>query len=161
MSSSPSPRRSPCCTATPRPRSPTSTRACGRASCPSPTSPDYRVSVAYDGGEPTTYDDPYRYLPTVGETDLHLINEGRHEQLWQVLGAKVRRFDNGVTGTSFAVWAPAAKGVRVKGDFNHWDGREHPMRQLGISGVWELFVPGIGSGTRYKFIILGARRRVA
>jgi len=118
--------------------------------------PDYRVSVAYDGGEPTTYDDPYRYLPTVGETDLHLINEGRHEQLWQVLGAKVRRFDNGVTGTSFAVWAPHAKGVRVKGDFNHWDGREHPMRQLGTSGVWELFVPGIGSGTRYKFVILGA-----
>ena len=118
--------------------------------------PDYRVSVAYDSGEPTTYDDPYRYLPTVGETDLHLINEGRHEQLWQVLGAKVRRFDNGVTGTSFAVWAPHAKGVRVKGDFNQWDGREHPMRQLGTSGVWELFVPGIGTGTRYKFVILGA-----
>jgi len=118
--------------------------------------PDYRVAVAYDHGEPTTYDDPYRYLPTLGDTDLHLINEGRHEQLWQVLGAHVRRFDGGVTGTSFAVWAPHAKGVRLKGDFNNWDGREHPMRQLGESGVWELFLPGVGAGTRYKFVILGA-----
>jgi 1,4-alpha-glucan branching enzyme len=61
-----------------------------------------------------------------------------------------------VTGTSFAVWAPHARGVRVKGDFNSWDGREHPMRQLGVSGVWELFVPDVGSGTRYKYVILGA-----
>ena len=118
--------------------------------------PDYRVAVAYAGGEPTTYDDPYRYLPTLGETDLHLINEGRHEQLWQVLGSHVRRLDSGVTGTSFAVWAPHATGVRLKGDFNSWDGREHPMRQLGTSGVWELFLPGVGNGTCYKFAILGA-----
>jgi 1,4-alpha-glucan branching enzyme len=91
--------------------------------------------------------------------DLHLINEGRHEQLWEVLGARVRRYDTPggpVTGTSFAVWAPHARGVRVKGDFNDWDGREHPMRQMGSSGVWELFVPGVGSGTKYKFLILGA-----
>ena len=91
--------------------------------------------------------------------DLHLINEGRHEQLWEVLGAHVRRYDGPtgtVTGTSFAVWAPHAQGVRVKGDFNSWDGREHPMRQMGVSGVWELFVPDVGSGTRYKYVVLGA-----
>ena len=101
--------------------------------------PDYRVTVTYDGG-PWTYDDPYRYLPTLGEVDLHLINEGRHEKLWTVLGAHVRTFESGVTGTSFAVWAPSARGVRIIGDFNSWDGRLHPMRQLGTSGVWELFV---------------------
>ena len=118
--------------------------------------PDYRVLVAYEGAPTVEYDDPYRYLPTLGETDLHLVNEGRHEHLWKVLGAHVRTYDNGVTGTSFAVWAPHARGVRIKADFNHWDGREHPMRQLGVSGVWELFVPGIGTGTHYKFLILGA-----
>ncbi|GAB2883358.1 1,4-alpha-glucan branching protein GlgB [Nocardioides pacificus] len=117
--------------------------------------PDYRVAVSYDA-EPIVLDDPYRYLPTLGETDLHLINEGRHENLWDVLGAKVRHYPAGVSGTSFAVWAPSARGVRLKGDFNSWDGREHPMRQLGVSGVWELFVPDIGSGTQYKFAILGA-----
>ncbi|UAL28394.1 1,4-alpha-glucan branching protein GlgB [Nocardioides rotundus] len=122
---------------------------------PGDTVPDYRIRVAYDGPA-VEVDDPYRYLPTVGETDLHLINEGRHEELWKVLGAHVRHYDNGVSGTSFAVWAPHARGVRVKGDFNHWDGREHPMRQLGSSGVWELFVPGIGHGEHYKYAVLGA-----
>jgi len=121
--------------------------------------PDYRLEVVYAGGEPHLHDDAYRYLPTLGEMDLHLINEGRHEQLWEVLGAHVRRYASptgDVSGTSFAVWAPHAKGVRVKGDFNSWDGREHPMRQMGVSGVWELFVPGVGSGSKYKFVVLGA-----
>jgi 1,4-alpha-glucan branching enzyme len=117
--------------------------------------PDYRVLVAYDGPA-TELDDPYRYLPTLGETDLHLINEGRHEKLWDVLGARVRHYPDGTWGTSFAVWAPHARAVRMKGDFNSWDGREHPMRQLGSSGVWELFVPGVGDGTLYKFLVLGA-----
>jgi len=124
-----------------------------------PDVPDYRLEVAYPGGVPHTRDDAYRYLPTLGEVDLHLINEGRHEQLWQVLGAHVLAYDSPsgpVVGTSFAVWAPHAKGVRIEGDFNSWDGREHPMRQLGVSGVWELFLPEVGSGTRYKFIVLGA-----
>jgi 1,4-alpha-glucan branching enzyme len=119
--------------------------------------PDYRLEVAYNG-DPVRTDDPYRFLPTLGEMDLHLIAEGRHEQLWQVLGAHVRRYDSPggtVTGTSFAVWAPNARGVRVVGDFNYWDGRAFPMRSLGSSGVWELFVPDIGSGTRYKYEILG------
>ncbi len=118
---------------------------------------DYRLSVVYHG---RTYraDDPYRYLPTLGEVDLHLIGEGRHEELWTVLGAHVRGYQTPggkVTGTSFAVWAPSARGVRVIGDFNGWDGRAHPMRSLGSSGVWELFVPDIGAGTRYKFAVLG------
>ncbi len=117
--------------------------------------PDYRLEVAYSGGAPTSYDDPYRYLPTLGPTDLHLINEGRHERLWEVLGAHVRTFDSGATGTSFAVWAPHARGVRVAGDFNDWDGLAHPMRQLGDSGVWELFLPDVTEGAKYKFRLLG------
>ncbi len=121
--------------------------------------PDYRLAVTYDGLTHEV-DDPYRFLPTLGQVDLHLINEGRHEQLWEVLGARVHHYEtplgDTVSGTSFAVWAPKARGVRVKGDFNSWDGREHPMRQLGESGVWELFVPDIGSGTTYKYWILGA-----
>jgi 1,4-alpha-glucan branching enzyme len=124
-----------------------------------PDVPDYRLEVAYAGHPPQVTDDAYRYLPTLGQLDLHLINEGRHEQLWDVLGAHVHVYQastGDVTGTSFAVWAPHAKGIRLKGDFNSWDGREHPMRQLGVSGVWELFVPGVGSGTKYKFAVLGA-----
>jgi 1,4-alpha-glucan branching enzyme len=124
-----------------------------------PDVPDYRLEVTYAGGAAHVTDDAYRYLPTLGELDLHLINEGRHEQLWDVLGAHVRVYDaptGPITGTAFAVWAPAAKGVRLKGDFNSWDGREHPMRELGVSGVWELFVPDVGSGAHYKFLILGA-----
>jgi len=118
---------------------------------------DYRLTVDYHG-ERYRADDPYRYLPTLGEVDLYLIGEGRHEELWTVLGAHVRRYDSPsgpVTGTSFAVWAPNARGVRVVGDFNGWDGRGHPMRSLGASGVWELFVPDIGAGTRYKYAVLG------
>ncbi len=121
--------------------------------------PDYRLEVTYADGVAHHVDDPYRYLPTLGEVDLHLINEGRHEELWNVLGSHVRRYPGAfgeITGTSFAVWAPHAQAVRVKGDFNSWDGREHPMRQMGVSGVWELFVPAIGFGTSYKYDILGA-----
>ncbi len=124
-----------------------------------PRPPDYRLEVKYAGADPVVSDDAYRYLPTLGEMDLHLINEGRHEQLWDVLGAHVRRYESptgDVSGTSFAVWAPGARGVRVKGDFNSWDGREHPMRQMGVSGVWELFVPAVGAGTHYKYLVLGA-----
>ncbi|MFA6573827.1 MAG: 1,4-alpha-glucan branching protein GlgB [Nocardioides sp.] len=120
--------------------------------------PDYRVAVSYGDG-PIELDDPYRFLPTLGQVDLHLINEGRHELLWTVLGARVHHYETAtgtISGTSFAVWAPSARSVRLKGDFNSWDGREHPMRQLGSSGVWELFVPGIGAGTTYKFGVRGA-----
>ena len=122
--------------------------------------PGYRLEVTYGDNSPLTVDDPYRFLPTLGDIDLHLINEGRHENLWEVLGSRVHRYEGPlgdvVTGTSFAVWAPSARAIRLKGSFNDWDGREHPMRQLGSSGVWELFVPGAGSGTVYKFAVLGA-----
>ena len=124
---------------------------------PGPDVPDYRIEVAYDGPV-ALVDDPYRFLPTLGEIDLHLIGEGRHEELWTVLGAHVRSYDGiagTVHGTSFAVWAPSAQGVRLTGDFNYWDGRAHPMRSMGSTGVWELFVPGIGDGTHYKFEVLG------
>ena len=124
---------------------------------PLPDVPDYRVAVSY-GPDEHVVDDPYRFLPTLGELDLHLINEGRHELLWTVLGARVHHYPGAlgpVTGTSFAVWAPSARAIRIKADFNSWDGREHPMRQLGTSGVWELFVPDVGAGTAYKFAILG------
>ena len=120
---------------------------------------DYRVEVTYPGGEAWTVDDPYRWLPTLGDVDLHLIGEGRHENLWEVLGAHVRTYDTpggAVSGTSFAVWAPNARGVRVTGEFDYWSGRGLPMRALGSSGVWELFIPGVGDGAPYKFQILGA-----
>ncbi|GGM93513.1 1,4-alpha-glucan branching enzyme GlgB [Thermopolyspora flexuosa] len=116
--------------------------------------PDYRLRVTYAGCEPQVVHDPYRHWPTIGELDLHLIGEGRHERLWEVLGARVMRHED-VDGTAFAVWAPNARGVRLIGDFNHWDGQGYPMRSLGRSGVWELFVPGIGPGERYKFAVLG------
>ncbi len=122
------------------------------ATVPGTTVPDYRLAVTYQSLPETISDDPYRHLPTLGEIDLHLIGEGRHEALWTVLGARVRA---AAGGTSFAVWAPNARGVRVIGDFNHWDGRAHPMRSLGGSGVWELLIPGVGEGATYKYDICG------
>ncbi len=122
---------------------------------------DYRLEVVYDshdGQAVHTVDDSYRYLPSLGDLDLHLIGEGRHEQLWTVLGAHLRHYDGplgGSDGTSFAVWAPNARAVRLMSDHNAWNGRTHAMRSLGGSGVWELFVPGLLAGTRYKFELLG------
>ncbi|WP_402466466.1 1,4-alpha-glucan branching protein GlgB [Isoptericola aurantiacus] len=118
--------------------------------------PDYRVRVRY-GDESTTTDDPYRFLPSLGEMDLHLIGEGRHETLWRVLGANQHVYPSArgdVVGTSFAVWAPNARGVRLVGDHNRWS-PVHPMRSLGSSGVWEIFVPDVAAGTRYKYEICG------
>ena len=97
--------------------------------------PDYRLEVTYEGLTPQAMDDPYRYLPTVGEVDLHLIGEGRHEKLWEVLGAHVQHYKSSlgdVDGVSFAVWAPNAQAVRVKGDFNAWDGRENSHALAGL-----------------------------
>ncbi|MFC9326459.1 1,4-alpha-glucan branching enzyme [Kitasatospora sp. NPDC057015] len=112
----------------------------------------HRLLVTYPGGGPLPQYDGYRARPTLGELDLHLISEGRHEQLWRALGSHLRTVD-GVEGTAFAVWAPNAAGVRLIGDFNHWDGTGHPMRSLGSSGIWELFVPGLAEGTHYKYEI--------
>lgn len=119
--------------------------------------PDYRLEVTYQDVESLTIDDPYHYLPTVGEIDLHLIGEGRHEKLWEALGAHVQHYKSelgDVDGVSFAVWAPNAQAVRVKGDFNAWDGRENSMRSLGASGIWEVFIPAVLAGACYKFEIM-------
>jgi 1,4-alpha-glucan branching enzyme len=113
----------------------------------------YELEVRYAGGETVTLRDPYSFAPTVGDLDLHLAGEGRHERLWERLGAHVRNVD-GVAGTAFAVWAPNARSVSVVGDFNAWDGRLHPMRSLGGGGIWELFVPALAAGERYKFAVL-------
>ncbi|MEU1303201.1 1,4-alpha-glucan branching protein GlgB [Streptomyces shenzhenensis] len=118
---------------------------------PHATVPAYTLLVEYEGTVHETAD-PYGFLPALGELDLHLIGEGRHEQLWRALGAEPMTHQ-GVTGTRFTVWAPNARGVRLAGGFNFWDGTGHPMRSLGSSGVWELFVPGIGEGELYKFEI--------
>jgi 1,4-alpha-glucan branching enzyme len=113
----------------------------------------YTLEVDYEGGGSFTLDDPYRFAPTIGDMDLHLIGEGRHEELYERLGAHVTEHE-GVRGTAFAVWAPAARAVSVVGDFNSWDGRLHAMRSMGPGGVWEIFLPGVEPGARYKFEIL-------
>ncbi|MGW0772792.1 1,4-alpha-glucan branching enzyme [Streptomyces sp. NPDC002835] len=120
---------------------------------PLTSTPEYRLSVTYEGHEDGfEVEDPYRFLPALGDLDLHLIGEGRHEELWTALGAHPMTHQK-VTGTRFTVWAPNARGVRVVGDFNFWDGTGFPMRSLGGTGVWELFLPGIGDGALYKFEI--------
>ncbi|MEW6581436.1 MAG: 1,4-alpha-glucan branching protein GlgB [Actinomycetota bacterium] len=112
----------------------------------------YLVETTWSGGGLELERDAYAFLPTLGELDLYLVGEGSHRQLWERLGARRLTVD-GVAGTAFAVWAPNARGVSVVGDFNHWDGRRHPMRSLGASGVWEIFLPGVGAGAAYKFEI--------
>ncbi|HVP01820.1 MAG TPA: 1,4-alpha-glucan branching protein GlgB [Solirubrobacteraceae bacterium] len=110
----------------------------------------YELRVSHQDGTVVTIRDPYSFAPTLGELDLHLIGEGRHETLHEHLGAHARTID-GAEGVAFAVWAPNARSAGIVGDFNGWDGRLHPMRSLGSSGVWELFVPGCPVGSRYKF----------
>ncbi len=113
----------------------------------------YELEATYPSGDTFAFGDPYRFWPTLGEIDLHLVGEGRHHDLWRQLGANYRVHE-GTAGTAFAVWAPNARSVRVVGDWNLWDGRVHPMRTLGGSGVWELFIPGVEPGSLYKFEIL-------
>ena len=107
----------------------------------------YQLRAAYANGEFRQFYDPYCFLPTLGDQDLYLFNEGNEHRIYEKLGAHVRDL-GGVKGVSFAVWAPSASRVSVVGNFNHWDGRFHPMRSLGASGVWELFVPGLGETPR-------------
>ncbi|MFT3836189.1 MAG: 1,4-alpha-glucan branching protein GlgB [Myxococcaceae bacterium] len=109
----------------------------------------YRLRVHY-GNRTFELHDPYSFLPTLGEQDLYFHGEGRHLRLWDRLGAHPL-IHQGVGGTAFAVWAPNASGLSVVGDFNGWDGRIHPMRTLGNSGIWELFLPEVSEGARYKF----------
>src|SRR5678816_4891922 len=88
----------------------------------------------------------------LGDIDLHLFGEGRHEEIYKKLGAHVTKIGR-KKGVAFAVWAPQAAGVSVVGDFNGWDGRQHQMHMLGTSGVWELFIPKLTAGCLYKFEI--------
>ena len=105
-------------------------------------------------GNTWEFEDPYGFGPVLGEMDEYLLGEGTHRHLWQALGAHVIRHE-GSDGVHFAVWAPNAERVSVVGDFNVWDGRRHAMRRRGATGVWEIFVPGLGEGTAYKYEIKG------
>jgi 1,4-alpha-glucan branching enzyme len=117
------------------------------------TSLQYRLRITYADATVIERADPYRFPPTLGDIDLHLFNEGTHRRLWEVLGTHVRVI-NGVSGVSAAVWAPNARRVSLVGDFCGWDGRVYPMRKLGSSGVWEIFIPDLLPGTLYKFEIV-------
>ena len=111
--------------------------------------PRYRFNVTGPGGETTTMYDPYSFESILTDYDFHLIGEGRHYTIYDRLGAQVRTVD-GISGVNFCVWAPNAQSVSVVGDFNQWDGRGHLMRKHIPSGIWELFVPEIGPGEKYK-----------
>ena len=113
----------------------------------------YRLRASNPGAS-WEFDDPFRFGPVIGELDEYLLGEGRQKRLWHTLGAHPINHE-GVDGTHFAVWAPNAERASVVGDFNIWDGRRHPMRRRGGTGVWETFVPGMGEGTIYKYEIRG------
>ena len=110
----------------------------------------YNLVVTQQDGTVRHTRDPYSFLPTLGESDLYLFGKGDERRIYDKLGAQLRTID-GVTGTSFAVWAPNAQRISVVGNFNDWDGRCHLMRSLGPSGVWEIFIPEVGEGTLYKY----------
>ncbi len=111
---------------------------------------DYRLRIRYPGGYAIETDDPYRYGRVISDYDLYLFGEGKHTRIYDRLGAHLMRIGHS-EGAHFAVWAPNAERASVVGDFNGWDGRVHPMRLLGASGVWEIFIPGVSEGQRYKF----------
>ncbi len=113
---------------------------------------EYHYEAIYYDGTIHIFKDPYLFLPQMSEFDRYLFNNGTHYELYNKLGAHLETI-NGVSGTMFRVWAPAAKRVSVLGNFNYWDGRVHQMRVLGQSGVWELFIPGVQVGEPYKFEI--------
>ncbi len=119
----------------------------------------YDLVITEPGGQVRRSRDAYSFLPTLGETDLFLFGKGDERRLYEKLGAQLRTID-GVAGTSFAVWAPNAQRVSVVGDFNRWDGRCHQMRPLGLSGVWEIFVPSVGEGAHYKFELRNAQGKI-
>lgn len=127
------------------------------AICPVPEDDNqrYQFRVAGNDGEVTTMHDPYAFRSHLTEFDFYLLGEGRHERIYEKLGAQIRTVD-GVTGTNFAVWAPNARSISVVGDFNRWDARRHPMRKHFPSGIWELFIPEVGAGQQYKFRVRAA-----
>ena len=112
--------------------------------------PDYRLLVTYPDGNTAEIDDPYRYGRVIGDYDLYLFAEGTHTRIHEKLGAHPMRL-GAADGVHFGVWAPNAERVSVVGDFNNWDGRVHAMRSLGPSGIWEIFLPSVRAGDRYKF----------
>ncbi len=112
----------------------------------------YRIDWIDAAGDHHVHYDPYCFPPLLADFDLHLFGEGRHWHAYRFLGSHLSEVD-GVSGVRFAVWAPSAERVSVVGDFNRWDGRAHPMRVRGGTGVWELFIPGIGQGGFYKYEI--------
>ena len=114
----------------------------------------YRLHITWADGAVQTAEDPYRFGPVLGQLDAWLLAEGTHLRPFEVLGASPGSHE-GVAGTRFAVWAPNASRVSVVADFNQWDGRRHPMRLRRECGVWELFLPGVAAGARYKFELLG------
>ncbi len=120
----------------------------------------HRLRATYANGVVHEYDDPYRFGPVLGELDQYLLGEGTHRRLWQALGAHLITQD-GVAGVHFAVWAPNAQRASVVGDFNIWDGRRHPMRRVGHTGVWEIFIPGLTDGLVYKYELRDAQGHVA
>jgi 1,4-alpha-glucan branching enzyme len=113
----------------------------------------YRLRLTTTVGNTLDIEDPYRFPTTLGDLDLYLFGEGSDKQIYAKLGAQLRTVQ-GVSGTRFAVWAPNASRVSVIGDFNDWDGRRHAMRLHPGNGLWEIFIPGIGSGEKYKFELL-------
>jgi len=115
--------------------------------------PRYRLRVTELDGHVQAMEDPYRFPPTLSDYDLHLLGEGTHYRVFDKLGAHLAQIDD-VAGVIFGVWAPNAKRVSVVGDWNHWDGRRHPMRLHPGNGIWELFVPGVTQGARYKYEIV-------
>ncbi|MGY6548272.1 MAG: 1,4-alpha-glucan branching protein GlgB [Roseinatronobacter sp.] len=119
----------------------------------------YKLRAAYAGGADWLHDDPYRFGPVLGALDLHLLGEGTHRRLWDALGAHPLTHD-GVAGVHFAIWAPNAQRVSVLGDFNHWNGAQYPMRRVGQTGIWELFLPGLAEGAIYKFELVTAAGHV-
>ena len=119
----------------------------------------YQLRARWQDGSETLLEDPYRFGTVLGDMDVWLLCEGSHLRPYEILGAMPRTMD-GVAGTAFAVWAPNASRVSVVGDFNFWDGRRHPMRLRRECGVWELFVPGVAEGARYKFELLDREGRL-
>jgi 1,4-alpha-glucan branching enzyme len=112
----------------------------------------YRLRAEGGAGHTWEFDDPYRFPHVLTDFDLHLLGEGTHYRNWEKLGAHIVELE-GVAGVVFAVWAPTARRVSLVGDFNAWDGRRHPMRARGGSGIWELFIPGLVEGDIYKYEI--------
>lgn len=126
-----------------------------------PAAGRYRLAIDWHdpNREPSEHIDPYSLPSTVGELDRHLFGEGTHQRLYELLGSRELEL-SGVSGTQFAVWAPNAQRVSVVGPFNQWDGRCHVMRRHPASGIWDIFLPGIGSGELYKYEILGPEGNV-